>query len=117
MSDFHGDPPIGRIRLLNPLPATCFGPGLEAGEYNVHHLAPWGPVLYETSSLGHMRGTEHRDTVWLGDDGDEYVIRPTSCRDGGRWAWLRLRREGGEEMVGCTCHYWPVRDGGGVPAR
>ena len=33
-----------------------------------------------------------------------YVIRPTSCQCGGRFAWLKIRELGAEEMIGCVCH-------------
>ena len=30
--------------------------------------------------------------------------RPCSCRCGGSWAWVKRRRSGAYEMIGCVCH-------------
>lgn len=31
-------------------------------------------------------------------------IVPCSCTCGGRWAWVKPRPSGAQEMVGCVCH-------------
>ena len=35
--------------------------------------------------------------------GEGYTIRPTSCRCGGKFVWLRILSTGAEEMIGCVC--------------
>lgn len=42
------------IILSKPIPPSpVFGGGVEAGEHEVSHWSPWGPVVEVTNDLGH----------------------------------------------------------------
>lgn len=43
--------PIKVVHVPHPVEFTWHT--LPAGVYPVHHMAPWGPVLYEVNDLGH----------------------------------------------------------------
>ena len=36
-----------------------------------------------------------------------WIIVPTSCACGGRYAWMKPRESGAMEMFGCICHNEP----------
>ncbi len=40
---------------------------------------------------------------------ETWVFAPTSCADGGQFAWLRVT-DGAMEMVGCACHHCPPKE-------
>lgn len=57
-------PPIARVRVTRDVDFSL-GTKLPAGEYDVHHNSPWGPVLYEWNDLGHMLQVNKRDVEYI----------------------------------------------------
>jgi hypothetical protein len=41
-----------------------------------------------------------------------WQIWPCSCSCGGKYAWVKPRKSGAFEMVGCICHSSPKIEGG-----
>lgn len=51
---------------------------------------------------------EHTVTTTYVLRGERYRIVPASCLCGGDLAWVHVRPDGAEDMVGCVCHHLPT---------
>ena len=58
-------PPVGTCVVSDRVTYPTTGHVLEPGTYDVHHMSPWGPVVYEKNDLGHRLVVERRHVAEL----------------------------------------------------